>query len=130
LKTNFDRRNVLETFTKIFIGYGVNELRLLLDAAAKALMAKLNSNPQAKESRQNTNFYRYGQIEMLPSSRKSTPAVQTQSPSAANISFMSVDTNRSETKTPGPSESFTASGKAKNKRRRRKPTLPLNYILL
>ena len=45
LKTKFDRRKVLETFAKIFIGYGVNELRLLLDAAAKALMAKLNSNP-------------------------------------------------------------------------------------
>jgi hypothetical protein len=116
-KSGLNRREVLETFAKIFVGYGVNVLRLLLKDAADALMTKLDHDPNAKASRQDVNFYRYGQIQMPRSSGRSTPAVPTQ-PTSANVSFMSVDTNQSMTKTPVPGQSFTSSGTARNKRRR------------
>lgn len=117
-KTAFNRREILETFAKIFVGYGINELRLLLKNAAEALKTKLDQDPKAMESRlQNVNFYRHGQIQMPRSSGRSTPAVPTQ-PTSANASFMSVDTNQSMTKTPVPGQSFTSSGTARNKRRR------------
>jgi hypothetical protein len=114
LKNNFDRRMVLETFAKILVGYGVNELRPLLATAAEDLMTKLDNDFDRKELRQDANFYRYGQTDILTSSRKPTPAVSAQTLPLDK----SVDKDRSDTTTPGPSGSLTRSKTARIKRPR------------
>jgi hypothetical protein len=115
-KENFDRKLVLEAFAKMLLGYGVNELHLLLQDAAKDLMAKLNEDPTEKALRDNEHFYRYGQTEIPTSSRKPTPAVPAQTLSATQD--MSVDRDRSRTTTPGQSGSFKRSKGAGTKRPR------------
>ena len=68
-RDNFDRKIIVDTFAKILLGYRVQELRVLLSNAAKAIMAKLESDPAGMLSRENKDFYRYGQTEILPSRR-------------------------------------------------------------
>ena len=106
LKDNFDREIVLKTFENILLGYGANELRLLLYNAAKAIMAKLG-DPEGKHQkvlRQNEDFYRYGLTLIPPGSRNETPAAS-RVPSETNIS---VDMLRSGATTPGQSGALTA----------------------
>ncbi|KAI9873676.1 MAG: hypothetical protein M1830_010728 [Pleopsidium flavum] len=73
-RKDFGREMVLETFKKILIGYGANELRPLLHKAAAAIMEKLRCDPEGEKSRQDPDFYRYGQTSITPGSRKNTPA--------------------------------------------------------
>lgn len=117
LKNNYDRRMVFETFAKILVGYGVNELRLLLSGAATAIMTKLDNDPDAKVPRQEANFYRYGQTEIAVSSRKPTPAFSAQIPLDKSI-----DMDQSQTTTLGPSTSLTTSKKSRAKRPRSQPS--------
>lgn len=72
-RSNFDRKIVFETFRKILIDYGANELRGLLSDAAKSLMEKLKDETEAA-ARQHPDFYRYGQTTIPSGSRKPTPA--------------------------------------------------------
>ena len=117
-RDDFDRNLVLDTFAKILLGYGVDELRLLLQNAAKALMAKLDKNAKEKSLRDNEDFYRYGQTDILPSSRKPTPSAR-QTLSAVDNS---VDMDRSETATPRPKETLTTKLRSAVKRLRGQPS--------
>ena len=62
---NFDRRTVLGLSKKILIAYGAGKLRLLLSDAAKALMQKLEGDPEGMKLRQESGYYRYRQIAKL-----------------------------------------------------------------
>ncbi|KAI9873655.1 MAG: hypothetical protein M1830_010745 [Pleopsidium flavum] len=73
-RKDFGRETVLETFKKILIGYGANELRPLLHKAAAAIMEKLKCDPEGEELRQDRDFYRYGQTSIAPGSGRHTPA--------------------------------------------------------
>jgi hypothetical protein len=70
----FNRNRVFEVFEKILIGYGANELYLLLRNAAKAIMEKLANDPVQMRLRSNPDFYRYGQTDINIRSRRQTPA--------------------------------------------------------
>ena len=104
LPKDVERQTVLETFQKILIGYGEVELRDLLSKAAKALLAKLHNDPSELQlqQRQHIHFYRYGQINILPQSRKQTPAASL-APSVTSRSFEGLRVD-SQTSTPGRSE--------------------------
>ena len=93
---NFDRRTVFKTFEKILVAYGANELGDMLSDAAKAVMKKLEENSDEMKSRENSDFYRYGQTRITAESRIPTPA-QSRAPSEANPS---VDMLRTRTVTP------------------------------
>jgi hypothetical protein len=71
----FNRNRVFEVFEKILIGYGANELYLLLRNAAEAVMEKLANDPVQMGLRSNPDFYRYGQTDINIRSRRQTPAV-------------------------------------------------------
>ena len=79
-RKDFDRKTVLETFEKILIGYGANELRPMLRKAAEAIMDKLKCDPEGERSRQKTDFYRHGQIDIAPESRNPTSAPNSRRP--------------------------------------------------
>ncbi|MCJ1399256.1 hypothetical protein MMC11_002458 [Xylographa trunciseda] len=105
-KTNFDRETVFKIFETILIGYGVNELCGLLASAAQALMDKLNNDDEAKEARQDPEFYRYGQTK-VPGSKKNTPSLSraqsvpsNMGPPSRSFTNMSVDMMRSGSTTP------------------------------
>jgi hypothetical protein len=88
-RDKFDRKTVLETFEKILLGYGANELHLLLHNAAKAIVEKLKKDSKGMYLRGNENFYRYGQT-IVPPSKRTTPAAS-QAPSVqSNMSFGSL----------------------------------------
>ena len=70
-RKDFDREIVLETFKKILIGYGANELRPLLSSAAEAIMESLDS--EGEKLRQELDFYRHKQIRSTPGSKRDTP---------------------------------------------------------
>lgn len=72
--SNFDRETVIRTFKTILIAYGANGLLFLFSDAAKALVRRLKRDPKGLKSRQNVNFYRYGQTVAVPKSRTATPA--------------------------------------------------------
>lgn len=72
-RSKFDRKTVFETFKKILVGYGANELRLLLSGAAEAIMEKLKDKSE-RALRQRDDFYRHGQPIAPPKSRNQTPA--------------------------------------------------------
>lgn len=73
-KNDFDRKPVLELLERILFGYGANELRLMLQKAAKALVKKLSTDFRAMHERRNDFFYSYGQIPKPRKSRTQTPA--------------------------------------------------------
>ncbi|KAA6408397.1 MAG: hypothetical protein FRX48_08139 [Lasallia pustulata] len=73
-RDDFTREKVLETFENILLGYGENELRLLLRNATEAIVERFRNNPGEKRKRtSNNDFYRHGQ-RFPPNSRKPTPA--------------------------------------------------------
>lgn len=72
--SNFDRETVIRTFKTILIAYEANKIRFLFSDAAKALVRRLKRDPKGLKSRQNVNFYRYGQTVAVPKSRTATPA--------------------------------------------------------
>ncbi len=72
-KASFDRGTVLEKLEKILIGYGVDQLFSLLQNAAEAMVEKFRNDPEGVIARANEDFYRYGQTELNPRTRKSTP---------------------------------------------------------
>lgn len=82
---NFDRGTVFKTFEKILIAYGANELGDMLSSAAKTIMEKLEENSDEMKSRENSDFYRYGQTKIPPNSRIPTPA-KSQASTEANPS--------------------------------------------
>ena len=106
-KESFGRKTVFETFERILIGYGVRELRCLLEKAAEALMAGLRDNYKAGNSRNDNTFYRHGQTD-IPRSRKATPRGSL-APSVTNRSVNMRDSpGRAETMTPiQPPSSFS-----------------------
>ncbi|KIN02893.1 hypothetical protein OIDMADRAFT_52717 [Oidiodendron maius Zn] len=111
-KDDFDRKTVFETFEKILIGYGVNELCGLLKNAAKALTDKLNADTNEGARRADENFYRYGQTNIPSNSRKATPGASL-APSRTNNSVEMPDVpSRAETMTQiQPSSSFSKRGR-------------------
>ena len=93
--TDFNRAKVLEIFENILLGYGENELRLLISDAAEAIVANFQKNPRERAKRTaNDDYYRYGQIFALKS-RKQTPAGSI----ARSETNLSVDMLRSATAT-------------------------------
>lgn len=72
-KDKFNRETVFRIFKKILIHYGVHELHILLQEAAKAIMKKLNNDPEQWRQRGNSDFYRYGQTSIPTTSRQQTP---------------------------------------------------------
>ncbi|MCJ1381632.1 hypothetical protein MMC17_004743 [Xylographa soralifera] len=119
-KDNFDRATVSETFKRILIGYGAEELRILLRDAAQAVMNNLAGEHEKMKAREKPEFYRYGQTIVAPESRIPTPSrtpgpllrtsmsfvlqqddvvefAHGQAPSETNMSF---DMTRSGTNTP------------------------------
>ncbi|KAI9844221.1 MAG: hypothetical protein M1837_005727 [Sclerophora amabilis] len=98
---DFDRTTVLETFTKILIGYGVGELRPLLSNAAEALEKKLKNDPLELKKRDAFDFYRYGQTKLPPSTGQHTPASRLETEKSL-WSHMSVDRQQSEGAMPPP----------------------------
>ena len=95
-RRNFDRKTVFETFGKILIAYGAGELADMLSDAARSIMKKLEMDLEGMRSREDLDFYRYGQTIITPDSRIPTPA-QSHEPSK---SITSVDMLRSRTATP------------------------------
>ena len=92
-KDNFDRKTVLELFGKILVSYAIEKLHGLLQDAAKALVEKLDKDPEGFKSRQNANVYRHGQDGNTPrSSRLPTP---TASRGPSVHSLMSVEAGSS-----------------------------------
>ena len=75
-RDNFDRGAVLEIFRKILVGYGVKKLHPLLLEATKAIMEKIKEDPSRLKARSDLRFYRYGQVDITPKSRKGTPAMK------------------------------------------------------
>ncbi|EXJ69357.1 uncharacterized protein A1O5_07393 [Cladophialophora psammophila CBS 110553] len=73
IRAEFERATVLEIFEKILVGYGVGILRDLIYNAAKAIVGKLEGNPDAYLARGDPNFYRYGQTVIKAKSRIPTP---------------------------------------------------------
>ncbi len=133
-KGDFNRKVVSDIFQRILVGYEANELYLLLQNAAKALMERLSKDLGARIQRQDPDFYRYGQTIKIPSKRP-TPA------SGVAPSAMSVDM-RDKTETPAGSGTQTPvqmpgakrkpntrepsmdAGPAKRVYKRKKPTNP------
>lgn len=72
-KDKFNRETVFQIFKKILFHYGVHELHILLQEAAKAIMKKLNNDPEQWRQRGNSDFYRYGQTSIPTTSRQQTP---------------------------------------------------------
>ena len=99
------REEVFETFQRILISYGEEELRPLLSSAAEALVQKLHSDPTelSMQQRQDINFYRYGQIRLQSQSRLQTSAIS-QAPTADEMRDQSQTSTqrRSEATRPGP----------------------------
>lgn len=71
-RDGFERDTVIAEFEKILIGYGVNQLQILLRNAAEAIMCNLNAEELNK--RQHPNFYRHGQTELESKKKLQTPA--------------------------------------------------------
>ena len=111
-KDAFDRKTIFETFEKILIGYGVNELCGLLQNAAKALIDKLKADTKEAALRADENFYRYGQTNISSNSRTATPGGG-RAPSRTNNSVEMADVpSRAETMTQiQPSSSFSKRGR-------------------
>ena len=65
-KHEFDRKTVLEMFGRILLGYGVEKLVGLLKNAARELVEQFNTNLDRIKSREDKDFYRYGQVEKTP----------------------------------------------------------------
>lgn len=84
-RSDFDRKPVLEMLERILLGYGVNELRLLLQEAAEALDKKLSNDPEAMRERWDEDFYRYGQIIKPPKSKTQTPAASRSQSMQSNV---------------------------------------------
>ena len=66
-RDRFERETVLNIFEKILLGYGVKELHVLLQHAAKGVVEKLRKDSNEMRLRGDENFYRHGQTD-LPSS--------------------------------------------------------------
>ena len=89
-KHEFDRKTVLQIFGRILVGYAVKKLLGLLQDAAKDLVENLNHNSDRRNSREDKDFYRHGQVDKTPrGSNMSTPRP---SRSHSVQSPMSVDT--------------------------------------
>jgi hypothetical protein len=86
-RDRFNRERVFQIFKKILISYGANELYLLLQNAAKAIIEKLLKYPVQMGLRSNPDFYRYGQTEINLRSRKQTPTAS-KPPSIKSIQMM------------------------------------------
>lgn len=84
LKSEFDRKPVLEMFKKILLGYG-GELCLLLKKAAEALDKKLSKDSEAMRKRLDLHFYRYGQTAQPVKSRTQTPAASRSQSMQSNV---------------------------------------------
>ena len=127
-KDTFDRKQVHETFAKILIGYGANELHAFLSKAAEALIQRLHGNGELKQARENFNFYRYGQTRLL-GSKKNTPylsrpqsALYSMMPSSRyqSAAQMSVDMIDSRSITPGQGQPPQPANEGKNSKKRTK----------
>ena len=105
-KENFDRATVSETFKRILIGYGAEELRILLRNAAQAIMANLAADPEKMKAREKPDFYRYGQTIIAPESRMPTPA-QTPGPQLRTSMSFVYQSNDVEDFTPNQAPSET-----------------------
>ena len=112
-RDKFERHKILETFEKILLGYGTNELHGLIESAAKSIVEKLREDPNELSLRGNPNFYRYKQTD-IPPSKRTTPA---SSPALSVQDNMSSGLRQSRTTAPGqnqgqlPSQILNKSGK-------------------
>jgi hypothetical protein len=59
---SFTRETASSVFESILIRYGVEELRLLLSDAAKAIMHKLSRDSEGMQAREDVRFYEYRHV--------------------------------------------------------------------
>lgn len=97
-RSNFGRQTVFETIKNILIGYGANELRLLLKGAAGAIMEKLKDK-SVRAERQKKYFYCHGQEPIRPRSKKATPAANSPNRTPVVSRGQSVQTSRAMSET-------------------------------
>ena len=88
-KDKFDRKTVLELFGKILVSYAVEKLHGLIQDAAKALVKKLDKDPEEFRSRQSVDVYRHGQVGNTPRSSRIPTSTASRGPSL--LSLMSVE---------------------------------------